>query len=103
MSEEQNIQPLNNEEVKEPKQRKVYQKKGIDSRGRAPDPNKTTPYGMPTDPDYYKKYYREKLSVKVQCPECLMSVCKINIKKHKTSAYHQRFCKVIEQTKPIDV
>jgi hypothetical protein len=84
------------------KKGKTYIKKGIDSRGRPSNPNKTTAYGLPVDVDYYKKYYADKLAIKVQCEECLMFVAKVNLKKHKLSSYHQRFCQQI-QNNAIDV
>jgi len=37
----------------------------------------------PTDPEYYKKYYHEKLSVKVQCPLCFREVCKMKLNRHQ--------------------
>ena len=61
---------------------KVYQKKGLDERGRKVTEGKTTAYGLPVDVDYFKKYYHEKLAVKIQCDQCLMFVCKVNLKKH---------------------
>ena len=81
---------------------KVCVKKGLDSRGRPSIEGKTTEYGLPVDPEYYKKYYQQKLAIKVQCPECLMFVAKVNLKKHKLSSYHQRFCQTI-QSNAIDV
>ena len=100
----QNLQPEVENPIQEPviktRKPKVYVKKGLDSRGRPPIENKTTEYGLPTDPDYFKKYYHQKLAQKVQCEQCLMFVCKVNLKKHTQSSYHQRFCKVIENNKP---
>jgi hypothetical protein len=84
------------------KKGKTYIKKGIDSRGRPKTEGKTTAYGLPVDVDYYKKYYADKLAIKVQCEECLMFVAKVNLKKHKISSYHQRFCQQI-QNNAIDV
>ena len=103
-------QKMENEQLTEQppaeiKQRKgkVYIKKGLDSRGRpAIIEGKTTEYGLPADPDYYKKYYQQKLAIKIQCPECLMFVAKVNLKKHKQSSYHLRFCQTI-QNNTIDV
>ncbi len=93
-----NEQPI--EQPTEPdiktKKGKTYIKKGTDSRGRPPHPNKTTAYGLPVDPDYYKKYYAEKNAIKVQCQICLLYVAKINLKKHQTSSYHQRFCQIAQ-------
>lgn len=90
--------PVADQQQPNNKQRKgkVYVKKGIDARGRPAIEGKTTEYGLPADPDYYKKYYQQKLAVKVQCPECLMFVAKVNLKKHKLSSYHQRFCQTVQ-------
>jgi hypothetical protein len=97
-------QPIVEQPPTEIKQRKckVYVKKGLDSRGRPAIEGKTTEYGLPADPEYYKKYYQQKLAIKVQCQECLMFVAKVNLKKHKQSSYHQRFCQTI-QNNQIDV
>ena len=106
MSEEQ-IEQLVEEQQKEVDQQpevktrkaKVYIKKGIDNRGRKPIPDKQTVYGLPADPDYHKKYYHQKLAIKVQCDQCLLFVAKVNLKKHQTSAYHQKFCQIIQDNK----
>ena len=75
---------------------KVYIKKGTDSRGRPKTEGKTTAYGLPVDENYYKKYYAEKLAIKIQCNICLLYVAKVNLKKHKQSSYHQRFCQTVQ-------
>jgi hypothetical protein len=72
------------------KKGKIYVKKGLDARGRSANPDKITPYGLPTDPEYFKKYYQEKLAIKIECPDCLLRISKANMKKHKLSAYHIR-------------
>lgn len=99
-NQEQKIEESIIEQVPEQaKPKKIYVKKGLDERGRKPTPDKETAYGLPTDPEYFKKYYHTKLAVKTQCPECLLFVCKVNLKKHKESVYHKRFCQVIEDNK----
>lgn len=75
---------------------KTYVKKGGSARGRKPNPDKKTAYGLPTDEEYFKKYYQEKLSVKVQCEQCKLYVTKGNFKKHQSSSYHLRFCTEIK-------
>ena len=105
MSDKQEIeQPVEQQQVDQQpeaktRKAKIYVKKGIDTRGRKLTEGKETVYGLPVDPDYYKKYYHQKLAVKVQCSECLMFVAKVNLKKHQTSAYHQKFCQIIQQNK----
>lgn len=73
-----------NEQTEQPAQKtrkvKIYVKKGTDSRGRPATEGKTTAYGLPVDPNYYSKYYAEKLAIKVQCEQCLMYVAKVNSK-----------------------
>jgi hypothetical protein len=83
------IEPIQ-EPVVKTRKGKVYVKKGIDARGRSANPDKTTAYGLPTDPEYFKKYYQEKLAIKIECPDCLLRISKANMKKHKLSAYHIR-------------
>lgn len=91
------------EPVVKTRKAKVYVKKGNDSRGRPAMEGKTTEYGLPADPDYYKKYYAEKLAVKVQCETCLMFVAKVNLKKHANSSYHKRFCQAVQDNATINV
>ncbi len=93
---EQVVQQAEEQQAPKTRKGKVYVKKGIDSRGRPATEGKTTPYGLPVDVDYYKKYYHEKLSIKVQCEGCGLFVCKVNLKKHKLSSYHQRFCQTVQ-------
>lgn len=77
---------------------KNYVKVGNTARGRKPNPDKKTAYGLPTDEEYFKKYYQEKLSVKVECEICKLYVTKANIKKHKLSLYHLQRCQEITKT-----
>jgi len=40
----------------------------------------------PLDPDYYKKYFAEKLKgVKIECPRCGISIGKCKIARHYTT------------------
>lgn len=87
---------------------KTYVKKGGSARGRKPNPDKKTAYGLPTDEEYFKKYYQEKLSVKVECEICKLYVTKANLKKHKLSLYHLQRCSehqrcLVESTTPKEI
>jgi hypothetical protein len=75
---------------------KTYVKKGGSARGRPANPDKKTAYGLPVDEEYFKKYYQEKLSVKIMCEQCKLYVTKGNFKKHQSSSYHLRFCTEIK-------
>lgn len=108
MSENNNLeqQTENKEPVVEPVQEqqpvvskskgKNYVKIGNSARGRPKNPDKKTAYGLPTDEQYFKKYYQEKLSVKVECSICKLYITKANFKKHQSSSYHLRFCTEIK-------
>lgn len=95
-NQEQQIE--NKEPVVEPivSKTKTYVKKGGSARGRPANPDKKTAYGLPVDEEYFKKYYQEKLSVKIMCEQCKLYVTKGNFKKHQSSSYHLRFCTEIK-------
>ena len=46
-------------------------------------PIKRINHGKPLDPEYFNKYYREKLAIKVECPICLELISKPKMKKHQ--------------------
>jgi hypothetical protein len=37
----------------------------------------------PIDPDYFNKYYKEKLAIKIQCPVCSEMISKSKLKQHQ--------------------
>lgn len=53
-------------------------------RGRKLNPDKITPYGRPTDPDYFKKYYIKKLKP-VICDLCQCPTNETKLKIHQQS------------------
>ncbi len=78
------------DEIKEVKTKgRVYIKKT--NGGRQCTPNKTTEYGKPIDPNYFKDYYKKNQAQKVQCDICKMEICKASLKKHCESSYHKYF------------
>ena len=48
----------------------------------------------PTDPNYFRDYYRNKLSVKCLCDRCGRTICKARVNRHQDSD----ICKVIALT-----
>jgi hypothetical protein len=55
--------------------------------GRKRIPNKTTPYGLPEDPDYHKKYYEQNIKQPILCDGCGSLITKYAMKKHKLTNY----------------
>ena len=49
----------------------------------------------PLDPEYSKKYYREKLGVKVNCPFCDREVAKMHLERHLLT----KVCSIIRECK----
>ena len=66
----------------------ISQPKNARSRcGRKRLPNKTTPYGLPEDPDYHKKYYEQNVKQPLNCDVCGSLITKYAMKKHKETKY----------------
>ena len=63
--------------------------------------------GKPIDPEYFNKYYHEKLSVKEECPVCCELISKSKMKKHQLTkkcincnAPGQSRCKICNKSVP---
>ena len=66
----------------------ISQPKSARSRcGRKRIPNKTTPYGLPEDPDYHKKYYEQNVKQPLNCDVCGSLITKYAMRKHKETKY----------------
>ena len=48
---------------------------------------KTTADGKPTDPEYFKKYYEQKIKQPINCDVCGTLITKYAMKKHKETKY----------------
>ena len=55
--------------------------------GRKKIIGKTTPYGKPEDPDYFKKYYETKYKTPIECTICGCFVTKYAMFKHTFTKY----------------
>ena len=75
----QNNQPIETTQI-------VHEKK---KRGRKPQGENGTK--MSLDPQYFNNYYKEKLSMKVECDICSATVAKGNLCQHKKG----QKCKII--------
>jgi len=67
-------------------------------RGRPPAKNKTTIYGRPTDPDYFKKYYNDKVKKRIgPCNLCQCNVILNQLPKHQRTKKCQQIQKILEE------
>ena len=48
---------------------------------------KTTADGKPADPEYFKKYYEQKIKQPINCDVCGTLITKYAMKKHKETKY----------------
>jgi hypothetical protein len=67
-------------------------------KGRPPALNKTTKDGRPTDPDYFKKYYTEKVKKRVgPCNFCQCNVILNQLPKHQRTKKCHQIRKLLEE------
>jgi len=85
----QNNQPIETTQI-------VHEKK---KRGRKPQGENGTK--MSLDPQYFNNYYKEKLSIKVECDICGATVAKGNLLSHKKGQKCKIICLLKSQITPI--
>ena len=66
--------------------------------GRKKILGKTTPYGKPEDPEYFKKYYETKYKTPIECTICGSFVTKYAMFKHTFTKYCIEIGKQKQQT-----